>query len=117
MIPLWVALGAAVGAPARYLADRAVQARHASLVPWGTFTVNMAAALVLGILTGVGSSASAAALALLGTGFCGSLSTYSTFSFETMRLVDLHQARSAAGYAALTVVTGCSLAALGWWLA
>lgn len=40
MIVLLVALGAAVGAPLRYLVDRAVQARHDSLFPWGTFAVN-----------------------------------------------------------------------------
>jgi CrcB protein len=39
---LFVAVGAAVGAPLRYLVDRAVQARHDSLFPWGTFTVNVA---------------------------------------------------------------------------
>jgi CrcB protein len=106
-----------VGAPARYLADRAVQARHATVIPWGTFTVNMVAALALGVLTGVGSSASAAMVALIGPGFCGTLSTYSTFSFETMRLAGLHRVRDAAGYTLLTIVAGCSLAALGWWLA
>ena len=49
---LWVALGAAVGAPTRYLADRALQAAHGTAFPWGTFTVNVTAALVLGIVLG-----------------------------------------------------------------
>ena len=121
MIVLWVALGAAVGAPARYLADRAVQARHASVFPFGTLTVNLVASFVLGIMTGVGSSATVAVAALISTGFCGSLSTYSTFSFETMRLAggstNDGSRRTALTYVLVSVVAGCGLAALGWWLA
>ena len=41
MTVLWVALGAAVGAPLRYLTDRAVQRMHRAVFPWGTFTVNV----------------------------------------------------------------------------
>jgi fluoride exporter len=48
MIVLLVALGAAVGAPLRYLVDRAVQAHHDSLFPWGTFAVNAAGSFLLG---------------------------------------------------------------------
>jgi CrcB protein len=51
MIVLWVALGAAVGAPVRYLTDRAVQARRPSSFPWGTFTVNVIGSFVLGLVT------------------------------------------------------------------
>jgi len=50
MIPLWVALGAAIGAPARYLTDRTVQARHNSVFPWGTLTVNVVGSFILGFL-------------------------------------------------------------------
>jgi CrcB protein len=117
VIEVWIALGAAVGAPARYLADRAVQVRVVSPIPLGTLTVNLVAALVLGIMAGVGSSASLGLVALIGTGFCGSLSTFSTFSFETMRLADTGQRRAALGYLVISVVAGCALAALGWWLA
>ena len=49
---LLVVVGAVVGAPLRYLTDRAVQARHDSVFPWGTFVVNAGACLVLGVLTG-----------------------------------------------------------------
>lgn len=92
---LLVLAGGAVGAPLRYLADRAVQARHDSVFPWGTFAVNAVGSLTLGILTGVlgGAAASGAAAAgslqaLLGTGLCGALTTYSTFSYETLRLAE-----------------------------
>jgi CrcB protein len=116
VIVLWVACGAAVGAPARYLVDRAIQSRHRSQFPFGTLTVNLIACFVLGIMTGLGKSASPAMVALIGTGFCATLSTYSTFSFETMRLLDLRAARTATGYVALSLVAGCGTAALGWWL-
>ncbi|WP_422740424.1 fluoride efflux transporter CrcB [Micromonospora sp. WMMD729] len=84
MTVLLIALGAAVGAPLRYLTDRAVQSRHTSAFPWGTLTVNVVGSLLLGALVGV--PAGPAVSALLGTGFCGALTTYSTFSYETLRL-------------------------------
>lgn len=64
-----VALGAAVGSPARYLTDRAVQGRHESVMPWGTVSVNVVGSLILGLLTGAGTALSPTVLALLGTGF------------------------------------------------
>ncbi|MEU7281809.1 fluoride efflux transporter CrcB [Streptomyces sp. NPDC045431] len=81
---LLVIVGGAVGAPLRYLTDRAVQARHDSVFPWGTFTVNVTGCLLLGLLTGAASEAQL----LLGTGLCGALTTYSTFSYETLRLAE-----------------------------
>jgi CrcB protein len=106
MTVLLVALGAAVGAPLRYLVDRAVQTRHESAFPWGTLGVNILGSLVLGVLTGL--PAASAVSALLGTGFCGALTTYSTFSYETMRL-----ARSGLRLHALANVVISVLAGLG----
>ena len=115
MIVLFVALGAAVGAPARYLTDRAVQSHHDSVFPWGTLTVNVVGSLLLGLvigasLAGTGSSQLAA---LLGTGFCGGLTTYSTFSFETFRLAEDRELFSAGANVAISVVAGLGAAALG----
>ncbi|MGH3927545.1 MAG: fluoride efflux transporter FluC, partial [Pseudonocardiaceae bacterium] len=85
MSALWVALGAAVGAPVRYLVDQAVRSRHDSVFPWGTLLVNMAGSLLLGFLAAL--PADSAVMAVTGTGFCGALTTYSTFSYETLRLL------------------------------
>ncbi|MER7665268.1 MULTISPECIES: CrcB family protein [unclassified Streptomyces] len=103
---LLVAIGAAVGAPLRYLTDRAVQARSDSLFPWGTFTVNAAGSLVLGAVAG--ASVSSGTYALLGTGLCGALTTYSTFSYETLRL-----AERGRGFLAMANVTASVLVGLG----
>jgi CrcB protein len=106
VIPVLVMLGAIVGAPTRYLVDRAVQRRHDSRFPWGTLGVNVAGSLLLGFL--VGLPASSSVLALAGTGFCGALTTFSTFSFETMRLL-----RSSATPVALANVVVSLLAGMG----
>lgn len=107
---LLVAVGAAIGAPLRYLTDRTVQSRHDTLFPWGTFAVNVTGSLILGLLTGAvtAGAASSHLQLLLGTGLCGALSTYSTFSYETLRLAE----DGARFYAAANVVASV-VAALG----
>ncbi|WP_213451686.1 fluoride efflux transporter CrcB [Rhizomonospora bruguierae] len=112
---LYVALGAAVGAPLRYLLDRAVQARHDSLFPWGTFAVNVTGSLILGVLIG-GATAGVVPGALgtlLGTGFCGALTTYSTFGYETVRLVEEKAAFYAVANAVASVAAGLGAAFIG----
>ena len=112
---LFVAIGAAFGAPLRYLVDRAVQARHDSLFPWGTFAVNVTGSLVLGVLIG-GATAGAlpgSLTALLGTGVCGALTTYSTFGFETVRLLEQRATFYAVLNAVASIVAGLGAAFLG----
>jgi CrcB protein len=90
MIVLAVALGGFVGAPARYLADRYVAGRVASDFPWGTFAINLSGSLLLGVLTGLDlhGQIEPSVQALLATGFCGAYTTFSTWSFETVRLFE-----------------------------
>lgn len=87
---VWVCLGAAVGAPSRYLVDRAIQTRHDSVMPWGTMLVNVVGSLILGALFGWGTRHDVpdAVMLAVGTGLCGTLTTYSTFSYETLRLFE-----------------------------
>lgn len=115
-----VCLGAAVGAPARYLLDRGIQALHETVLPAGTLTVNVVGSLLLGLLVGLGSEPDGTTYLALGTGFCGAFTTYSTFSYETIRLVE----RGAWWAAALNIVGSLGLGvpaalggiALGTWL-
>ncbi|MFI9104105.1 fluoride efflux transporter CrcB [Streptomyces fildesensis] len=105
---LLVIAGAAVGAPLRYLTDRLVQARHETAFPWGTFTVNVAGCLVLGIVAGAvtAGAASSSVQLLLGTGLCGALTTYSTFSFETLRLAESGARFFAAANVVVSITAG-----------
>ncbi|WP_329406810.1 fluoride efflux transporter CrcB [Streptomyces sp. NBC_00704] len=116
---LLVVLGGAIGAPLRYLTDRAVQSRHDSVFPWGTFVVNVTGCLILGTLTGAVGVAPDLRL-FLGTGLCGALTTYSTFSYETLRLTETGAGLYAAANAVASVVAGLGAAsagvALGQWV-
>lgn len=112
MTVLLVALGAAIGAPLRYLTHRAVQRRVGSAFPWGTLTVNVVGCLVLGVVAGAGAPASV--VALVGTGFCGALTTYSTFGWETLRL---GLRWTAVAYVLGSTAAGLAAAVLGWQLA
>jgi len=111
---LWVALGAAMGAPARYVTDRWVQKRHDSVFPWGTLTVNTVGSLLLGALAGAAETVPPAVAAALGTGLCGALTTYSTFSYETLRLLETKARLYAAANVVVALVVGVGAAALGW---
>ncbi len=111
-----VLLGGALGAPLRYVTDLLVQARHDSVFPWGTFIVNVVGSLVLG-----GAAAAATlhgapswTLTLVGTGFCGALTTFSTFGFETVRLVEEGSWLEAGTNAVASLLVGLAACALGW---
>lgn len=117
MTVLLVLLGGAIGAPARYLTDVVVQSRHDSVLPWGTISINVAGSFVLGLVAGLASgSASAWVLTLIGTGFCGALTTFSTFSYETVRLANAGQWRAAVGNVLVSLAAGFAAVCLGWWL-
>ncbi|MFJ3645313.1 fluoride efflux transporter CrcB [Streptomyces murinus] len=116
---LLVVAGAVVGAPARYLTDRAVQSRHDSVFPWGTFVVNVVGSLILGLVTGaVAAGAAGPRLQLLlGTGLCGALTTFSTFSYETLRLTEAGSGLYASVNVVAGVAAGLAAAFAGYWLA
>lgn len=115
MTILLVALGAALGAPLRYLADRMVQARHDSVFPWGTFGVNVLGSLLIGVLAGI--SPSDGVMAFAGIGLCGALTTYSTFGYETIRLTHDGARLLALLNAVLSVTVGLGVGVGGFALA
>jgi CrcB protein len=118
MSPLtWVAFVAAgaIGAPVRYLVDGAVAGRTEGVFPWGTLVVNVSGSLVLGLLTGLAlyHGFPEAPRLVLGTGFCGAYTTFSTHTFETVRLIEEGALAAAARNAAGTLLAGLTAAALG----
>lgn len=110
-----VILGAAVGAPLRYSIDRAIRSRHDTVYPWGTFVVNLLACALLGLSTGAASVVAVPQQLqhLIGPGLCGALSTYSTLSFETLRLAETGSRYFAVANAVVSVVAGLGTASVG----
>jgi len=115
-LPL-VALGGAAGALGRFLLDRALSARTDPVLPVGTMVANVTGSGLLGALAGLGTGLPDPVWQLAGAGFCGALTTWSTFGYETVRLAE----SGARGYAllnvGLTLVAGLAAVALGWLLA
>ncbi len=103
---IWVGLAGSLGAGARFVIDGAVKARVRTRVPAGTVLVNLSGSLVLGVLTGlvVFHHAPTAVTLVGGAGVCGGLTTFSTASFETVRLVQR------GDFAAATINTGVTVA-------
>ncbi|MEU5883870.1 fluoride efflux transporter CrcB [Spirillospora sp. NPDC047279] len=109
MTLLLVFAGGAIGAPARYVLDRLIMRRRRGPFPWGTLVVNLVGSVILGALAG--AQVSGAAASLVGVGFCGALTTFSTFGYETVRLAEDGRTAAAAGYAAASLLLGVTAAA------
>ena len=107
--------GGAIGAPARYVLDGFVQDRAPGVFPWGTLVINVTGSLVLGVITGLALYHGLGDLPkiAIGTGFCGAYTTFSTFSYETVRLVEEGSLGLAASNAIGSVAAGLAAAAFG----
>jgi len=110
-----VAFGAALGAPTRWWVDVYVQRRWLPVFPWGTFAVNIAGSLLLGLLVGRWSDDSTA-VTLIGIGFCGALTTFSSFAWESSRLAEDGARQLALANVVATSIVCLVAAAIGWWL-
>ncbi len=108
-------VAAGVGAPARYLVDGWVQDRTRGAFPWGTFVVNITGCLLLGCLTGLVlyHGTDAAARTVLGAGGLGAYTTFSTFTFETVRLAEEGALRESFLNAGAGLLLGFAAAAAG----
>jgi CrcB protein len=113
----WVAFvgAAAVGAPLRYAIDGFVGDRVGGMFPWGTFLINASGSLLLGFLTGLAlyHGLPKVPKVILGTGFLGAYTTFSTFTFDTVRLIGEGANTEALRNALGTLVTCAAAAALG----
>jgi CrcB protein len=106
---LLISLGAGVGAPARYLVDRAVKKAHRSLIPLETLGINITGSFILGLTVHQDRTIAY----LLGTGFAGAFTTWSTFAVETHHLIKEKHRMKAYSYLAATLVLGIGAAAIG----
>ncbi len=110
-----VGFGGAAGSIVRYLLSAGILAGQTLLgFPAGTFTVNAAGSLLIGIL--LEASVSETLGWLLIVGFCGGFTTFSTFSADTVRLLRAGCYNAAAIYVALSVAVCIVFAALGMWI-
>lgn len=112
---LGVAAAGAIGAPLRYVIDQWVQSRTEGRFPWGTLAINISGSFVLGMVTGLSLYHGLGDLpkTVVGTGLCGAYTTFSTFSYETVRLVEEGELAAAARNTAGSMILGLLAAAAG----
>jgi CrcB protein len=112
-------LAAAVGAPLRYVVDQTIQHHWPGAFPAGTLTINITGSLLLGFLTGLAAhhGLPAQALTVLGTGLLGAYTTFSTFSYESIRLLEDGAVAVASLNVAASLALGLAAAAAGLGLA
>ena len=115
----WVALAGALGALARYAVHAMVQSRTASQFPYGTAVVNLTGSFVLGLIVGLVTyqGLDAEVRTVVGTGFIGAYTTFSSFSYETFGLFEDGATPAALVNAFGSVVAGLALATAGFALA
>lgn len=111
---LGIALFGALGAVARFRVDSAVSARFPSDFPLGTLVVNLTGAFALGVLLGAAIPHRAALV--LGTGFMGGYTTFSTWMVESERLGENGDVAALLRNLWLSMLLGFGLAALGWYV-
>jgi CrcB protein len=119
ILALLVGLGASFGAVSRYLLDQAVTRRRATPFPAGTWIINITGSFILGLLTGLAAhhGLSPHVVTVIGTGVCGGYTTFSTFSYETLRLTEDGAGTIAVGNIVGSIAVGLAAAALGLGLA
>jgi len=109
---LLVALGGALGSVARYGVGLAAARFLGTGFPWGTLAVNVLGGLVIGVLAARTTPESENIRLLVGVGVCGGFTTFSTFSLESIRMLE-HQAPLAIGYMVASLVLSLGACALG----
>lgn len=117
---LCVGAGSCLGGIARYLSTKYIQSAVETAFPWGTFAVNVAGCLLIGLVFGAlerGVTIPPAVRLFLTVGFCGGFTTFSTFANENYLLFSSSQFPMALLYAGLSVVAGFAAVYLGYFIA
>jgi CrcB protein len=108
---LWVAIGGALGSVGRYWLDGLISAEFGKAFPWGTLTVNVTGSFLIGIIGALAipegrmdSQTRIFATQFLMYGICGGYTTFSSFSFRTLQLLQERQWLYAGGNVILSVI-------------
>jgi len=120
VLVVYAALGGAIGTAARYLLTLFIQPRIGSGFPVATLVINVTGSILLGFLMRYSLesvTASPEVRLLLTTGFCGGYTTFSTFSYETARLIEDGEWQRGATYIAASVVLSLAGTFIGFALA
>jgi CrcB protein len=110
-----VAIAGAIGAPARYVLERVIRARWPADWPWGTFVVNVSGSLALGVVVGfvLAQGVDPDVRTVVGTGFLGAYTTFSTYAYEAVRVGTVPRRGLAVAYAFGSVAASVLAAAAG----
>ena len=110
-----IAVAGGIGAAARMVLDGLIRSRLAGATPWGTIAINVSGSLVLGFLTGLaaGNLLPTEWFLIIGTGFLGVYTTFSTASYETIRLLEQRAWWASAMSGLGTLVLATTAAGLG----
>lgn len=120
LLAAYAAFGGALGTVARYLLTLFIQARAGADFPLGTLLINITGSVLLGFFMRYGlesATASPEMRLLLTTGFCGGYTTFSTFSYETARLIEDGEWLRGGGYVLASVVISLAGTFIGFALA
>ncbi|MDI9889260.1 fluoride efflux transporter CrcB [Streptomyces sp. HNM0645] len=112
---LGVGAAAALGAVARYVLDQYVRYRKPGAFPRGTWLINITGSFILGLFVGLWTrhGLPEQVLTIVGAGFCGAYTTFSTFSYELVRLCEQGRVGKSLLYGASSVAVGLPAAAAG----
>lgn len=111
---LWIALAGGVGAVSRFIADGLIRTIVGRELPWATIIINVSGSFILGLLTGLTlQQASPDIYMIWGIGFCGGYTTFSTASFEVVRLIEDRRIFDAFTYIAASLFFTISFYGLG----
>lgn len=118
MITAWLAVAGGVGAVARFIADGLLRTVFGRKFPYATLIINVVGSFILGVVAGLVlyQHTSTDIKLIVGTGFCGGFTTFSTASFEAVRLIEERRFVAVVVQVAGTVGLSFGAAALGLWL-
>lgn len=110
---LFVAIGGFFGACARFGLTTWFNKKHPSVLPWATLLINLSGSFLLGVIAG--SDWSSEVHLLLGTGFMGAYTTFSTFNVDNVQLIRKKEWKALAIYICTSYFLGIALAYAGYW--